>query len=93
MLSSNNGLVCPLLPTQMHHQQGFAGAAADAVTRSAPPLSGANILHKHSINSLLEQQDLIERSAAVNQKMTASQLDSKCTYFNNLVMQACDVPF
>lgn len=63
---------------QMHLTQAFVAGNAD-VPRTAS-LSGANILHKHSINSLLEQQKLIERSAAQNQKLVnANAMDSKYT--------------
>lgn len=43
-----------------------AASVAAATAAAAASLSGANILQKHSINSLLEQQDLIDRSVAAN---------------------------
>lgn len=71
----HNPILSPCAP-QMHLTQAFVAGSAD-VPRTAP-LSGANILHKHSINSLLEQQKLIDQSAAQNQKLlNANAMDSK----------------
>lgn len=64
----------------MHSAQAFASTAEmSSAGRSATSLAGANILHKHSINSLLEQHDLIDRAGTHNLgELPATGLDGKC---------------
>lgn len=50
-----------IISFKLFSTQAFAASADMSSGRSASALTGPNILHKHSINSLLEQHDLIDR--------------------------------